>query len=312
MDFLHTPPLHCLGVDVAKDNLVVSDGKRIITFANDRCGIRKLLKAMQPDFIICEQTGGYELMLLEACVKAGIACHRADVMKLKAYIRSLGTLGKSDAIDATHMTAYGYERWARLALWHAPDPDEVELQALVRRRADLVAFKVAEQNRACAPGTKAVAASFKAMLAAIKRQIDMLDSQIAALVARSVNLARRIRICTTVSGVGTISAVSLVAQMPELGSLHRRQAAALAGTAPHPSESGNTKGRRRQRGGRPQVKTALFMPAMCAAQGKGQFAPFYKRLIKSGKPPIVAIAATMRKIIITINARLRDDLMQQS
>jgi transposase len=199
-----------------------------------------------------------------------------------------------------------------LPLWHAPDADEVELQALVRRRADLVALRVAEQNRARAPGAQTIAASFKAMLAAITRQIEMLDSQIAALVARSANLARRIRICTTVSGVGTLSAASLIAQMPELGSLHRRQAAALAGTAPHPSESGNAKGRRRQRGGRPQVKTALFMPAMCAAQGKGQFAPFYKRLIESGKPPIVAIAATMRKIVVTINARLRDDKLQQS
>jgi transposase len=312
MEFLHRPPLRCLGVDVAKDNLVAGDGTRIITVTNNRRGIQALLKAMQPDFIICEPTGGYELLLLEVCLKAGIACHRADVMKLKAYIRSLGTLGKSDAIDATHMAAYGYERWARLPLWHAPDADEVELQALVRRRADLVALRVAEQNRARAPGAKTIAASFKAMLAAITRQIDVLDEKIAALVARSANLARRIRICTTVSGVGTLSAASLIAQMPELGSLHRRQAAALAGTAPHPSESGNAKGRRRQRGGRPQVKTVLFMPAMCAAQGKGQFAPFYKRLIESGKPPIVAIAATMRKIVVTINARLRDDKLQQS
>lgn len=312
MDFLHTPPLRCLGVDVAKDNLVASDGTRILTVDNNRCGIRALLKTMRPDFVICEPTGGYELMLLEECLKVGITCHRADVMKLKAYIRSMGTLGKSDAIDARQMAAYGCERWARLPLWHAPDADEMELQVLVRRRADLVALRVAEHNRSKAPGAKAIAASFKAMLGAIQRQIDALDGQIAALVERSDRLARRIRICTTVSGVGTLSAANLIAQMPELGSLHRRQAAALAGTAPHPSESGNAKGRRRQRGGRPQAKTALFMPAMCAAQGKGQFAPFYKRLIRNGKPPIVAIAATMRKIVVTINARLRDDLLQQS
>lgn len=312
MDFLHTPPLRCIGVDVAKDNLVVSDGQRLTTVANDGRSIRKLLRTMQPDFVICEPTGGYELLLLEECLKAAIACHRADVMKLKAYIRSLGTLGKSDAIDAAHMAAYGRERWARLALWHAPDAAERELQVLVRRRAELVALKVAEQNREKAPGNKTVAASFKAMLVAIRRQIETIDARIGALVAKTENLARRISICVTVSGVGILSAASLIAQMPELGSLDRRQAAALAGTAPHPSESGNAKGRRRQQGGRPQVKTALFMPAMCAAQGKGQFAPFYKRLIDNGKPPIVAVAATMRKIIITINARLRDSYLQQS
>ncbi len=312
MDVLHTAPRRCFGIDVAKDNLVVSDGGPSVTIANNRRSIRALLKQRRPDFIVCEPTGGYELVLLEECLKAGLACHRADVMKLKAYIRSMGTLGKSDAIDARHMAAYGRERWACLSLWRAPDPDEVQLQALVRRRADLVAFKVAEQNRSKASGAKALAASFKAMLGAIRRQIDGLERQIAALVENSARLRRRIAICTTVSGVGLLSAASILAQLPELGSMDRRQAAALAGTAPHPSESGNAKGRRRQRGGRPQVKTALFMPAMCAAQGKGQFASFYKRLTNNGKPPIVAIAATMRKIVITINARLRDELIQQS
>ncbi|MAU22698.1 MAG: IS110 family transposase [Martelella sp.] len=312
MDILHTAPHRCFGIDVAKDNLVVSDGGACVTIPNNRRGIRAFLKERQPDFIICEPTGGYELILLEECLGAGLACHRADVMKLKAYIRSMGTLGKSDAIDARHMAIYGRERWASLPLWREPDPDEARLQAFVRRRADLVALKVAEQNRSKAGGAKALAASFKAMLGVIQRQIDGLEKQIAALVENSARLRRRIDICMTVSGVGFLSAASLLAQIPELGSMDRRQAAALAGTAPHPSESGNANGRRRQRGGRPQVKTTLFMPAMCAAQGKGQFAPFYKRLIQNGKPPIVAVAATMRKIIITINARIRDHQEQQS
>lgn len=312
MDVLHTAPRRCFGIDVDKDNLVVSDGGASSSITNNRRCVRAFLKERQPDFIICEATGGYELLLLDECLKAGIACHRADVMKLKAYIRSVGTLGKSDAIDARHMADYGRERWQSLSLWQEPDPDEAQLQALVRRRADLVAFRVAEHNRSKAVGAKAVAASFKAMLAAIQRQIEGLEKQISAVVAKSARLRRRIEICTTVSGVGLLSAASLLAQIPELGTLDRRQAAALAGTAPHPSESGNAKGRRRQRGGRPQVKTTLFMPAMCAAQGKGQFAPFYKRLTENGKLPIVAIAATMRKIVITVNARLRDDQDQQS
>ncbi|MET3790835.1 transposase, partial [Aquamicrobium terrae] len=113
-------------------------------------------------------------------------------------------------------------------------------------------------------------------------------------------------------GIGTVSAVTILALMPELGHLQRRQAAALAGTAPHPNESGTERGRRRQRGGRPQVRTALFMPALRAAAGQGEFAAFYARLIANGKPPILAIAATMRKIIITLNARLRDNQNHQS
>lgn len=318
MAFPHQPPARCLGVDVAKDSLVACDGlTAAVTHANSRSAIRSMLRTTRPDLVVCEPTGGYELLLLEECLRAGIACHRSDTLKLKAFIRSFGTLGKSDAIDAAQMAAYGRERWVRLALWQTPDADEKALQALVRRRADLVAFKVAEQNRSRAPGAgqlggKQLAASFKAVLATLKRQIEILDEAIATLVARSRAIGRRVAVCTAMSGIGLISAATLIAQMPELGSLQRRQAAALAGTAPHPNESGTAIGPRRQRGGRPQVRTALFMPAMQAAAGKGEFAAFYKRLVTAGKKPIVALAAVMRKIVITLNARLRDDQNQQS
>lgn len=317
MAFLHHPPARCLGIDVAKDSLVVGDGRHApSTIANKRKSIRSLLAKAGPDFVICEPTGGYELVLLEECLRAGVACHRANTRNLKSFIRSFGTLGKSDAIDAAAMAAYGRERWARLALWQAPAEDDRHLQALVRRRSDLVSFRTAEKNRAKAPmarsGAKAIAASCKAMLAMLERQIKAIDAAIAALVAKSRALARRVAVCRSVSGVGLISAVALLAQMPELGSLQRRQAAALAGTAPHPNESGASTAYRRQRGGRPQVRIALFMPAMHAARSGGQFAAFYKRLRANGKKPIVAIAAVMRKIVVTLNARLRDDLAQQS
>jgi transposase len=312
MAFLHHPPVRCLGVDVAKDSLTASDGRAGAAHANSPGAIRALLRATRPDLVVCEPTGGYELLLLEECLRAGIACHRADTLKLKAFIRSFGTLGKSDAIDAAHIAAYGRERWASLTLWTAPDADARQLQALVRRRGDLVAIRVAEKNRSRAPGARAVAASIRAVLATIERQIDALDAAIAALVATSRSLARRVALCTAMDGIGLISAATLIAQMPQLGSLQRRQAAALAGTAPHPNESGATQGRRSQRGGRPQVRTALFMPALRAAAGKGEFAAFYKRLVDNGKQPIVAIGATMRKIIVTLNARLRDDQLAQS
>lgn len=313
MAFLHHPPVRCLGIDVAKDDLAVSDGQRIVTtVANNRQAIRSLLKTTRPDLVVCEPTGGYELLLLEECLRAGIACHRADTLKLKAFIRSYGTLGKSDAIDAAQMSAYGRERWAKLPLWKAPDADESKLQAMVRRRADLLACKVAERNRSKAPGAKMLAASFKAVLATLERQIAAIEAAIADLVASSASIAKRVDVCTAMNGIGPITAVILIAQMPELGSLSRRQAAALAGTAPHPNESGTAKGRRHQRGGRPQVRTALFMPALRAAAGTGEFAHFYKRLVDNGKPPILAIAAVMRKIIVTLNARLRDAQIAQS
>ena len=154
MAFLHHPPAHCLGFDVAKTTIAVSNGsaKAARTITNSRRTIRSFLKANRPDFFVCEPTGGHELLLLEEAAKAGIACHRADTNKLKGFIRSFGTHGKSDAIDAALLAAYGRERWQILPLWRAPDAQEARLRSLVRRRQELVTMRVAEQNRAKAPG----------------------------------------------------------------------------------------------------------------------------------------------------------------
>jgi transposase len=314
MGFLHHEPSHCLGADIAKDTIVFSDGPAgsVRTIANKRGAIRAFLKARGADLIVCEPTGGHELVLLEACLAAGIACHRADTLKLKSFIRSFGVLGKSDAIDAGMLAAYGRERWKGLTLWRSPDADQLRLRSLVRRRSELVAMRVAEQNRAKAPGNSALTTSFRAIIVAIKRQILALDAAIKALVGEAPGLARRATVCTAMNGIGPISAAALIACLPELGSMSRRQAAALAGLAPHPSESGARKGYRNIRGGRPEIRTILFMPALRAAAGNGEFAGFYKRLVTKGKKPSVAITAVMRKIVITLNARLRDDQSPQS
>jgi transposase len=318
MAFLHQQPVICLGVDIAKGSIIISDGRAAArAVANNRRAICAFLNQCRADFIVCEPTGGHERLLLEECRKAGIPVHRADTLKLKAFIRSFGTLGKSDAIDAAGLAAYGRERWARLALWSPPDPQVEQLQRLTRRRNELLAMKVAEQNRAKAPGTKApggkeLAASFKAMLAMIGRQIAAVDAAIAKLATESSRLRPRIATCISMDGIGLRTATALLGEMPELGSMTRRQAAALAGLAPHPNESGQSKAYRKIRGGRPGIATILFMPALRAAGGQGPFAAFYKRLVDNGKKPIVAIAAVMRKIIITLNARIRDNMIPQS
>ncbi|WP_180897736.1 IS110 family RNA-guided transposase [Martelella soudanensis] len=316
MTFLHHPPCRCLGVDVAKDTIAIFDGRIATVIPNQRKQIRHFLRKCDVDLVICEPTGGYEIILMEECRGLKLPLHRADTRKLKAFIRSRGRLGKSDAIDAREMVAYGLERWATLPLWHAEDPCEARLKALVRRRADLVAMRVAEQNRAKAPsarelGGRDLAATFKALLTVLNRQIVLVDKAISALM-RSASLVQRARTATAMKGIGETTAAALIAAIPELGKMDRKQAAALAGLAPHPNESGNKIGYRRMRGGRPAVRTILFMPAMQAAQGRGEFVEFYKRLIHNGKKPIVALAAVMRKIVITLNARFRDQLSQQS
>jgi transposase len=313
MAFLHQQPQLCLGFDVAKDTITVSDGTITRTIANQRRAIRAFLKSYKHiDLVVCEPTGGHEGLLLEECLRAGIACHRADTLKVKSFIRSYGTHGKSDAIDAGMLGGYGRERWAKLDLWQARDPDEVRLRALVRRRQELIATKVAEKNRAKAPGGHNLAASFEAVIKVVERQILTIDAAIRELIANSSTLKHRAAVCMAMDSLGPIVAAKLLAILPELGSMTRRKAAALAGVAPHPNDSGLKRGYRKIRGGRPDVRTTLFMPALRAAAGKGEFAPFYKRLIANGKKPMVAIAAVMRKIVVTLNARLRDASIPQS
>lgn len=190
-------------------------------------------------------------------------------------------------------------------------PSQDRLKALVRRRDDLVAMRVAERNRAKAPAAKTLADTFKAVLAVIERQIAQVEQAIKALTQGS-HLKRKLDVLTAMTGIGQITAAALLAAMPELGTMDRRQAAALAGLAPHPNESGTRVGYRRMRGGRPEIRTILFMSAMQAACSRGEFAAFYKRLIAAGKKPILALAAVMRKMIVTLNARLRDAQIQQS
>jgi len=313
MAFLHHQPQLCLGFDIAKDTITVSDGATTRTIANQRRAIRALLKSYKHiDLVVCEPTGGHEGLLLEECLRAGIACHRADTLKVKNFIRSYGTQGKSDAIDAAMLCAYGRERWEKLCLWQAPDPDETRLRALVRRRQELIAIRGAEKSRLKAPGNRDLAASFKAVIKAVDNQIRAIEATLRELIANSSTLKHRAAICTAMDSLGSIVAAKLLASLPELGSMTRRKAAALAGVAPHPNDSGQKRGYRKIRGGRPDVRSALYMPALRAAAGKGEFAAFYKRLRANGKKPMVAIAAVMRKIVVTLNARLRDAPIPQS
>jgi transposase len=311
MAFLHHPPHICLGFDVAKDTIVVFDGKTVTTIANRRRDIRRFLSLRDADLAVCEPTGGYEMVLVKECLRRKLPVHRADTLKLKAFIRLQGRIGKSDAIDAREMAAYGLDQWHKIALWQAPNPCETKLKALVRRRADLVAIRVAEHNRAKAPGAGELAATFRAMLAVINRQIALIDKAIHTLM-HADGLAQRTEVATDMIGIGETTAAALIATLPELGHMDRKQAAALAGLAPHPNESGNKVGYRKVRGGRPDVRTILYMPAMQAARGRGEFATFYKRLKDAGKKPIVALTAVMRKIVITLNARFRELEIQQS
>jgi len=258
--------------------------------------------------VVLESTGGYEAALIAALLRDGVSVHRADPRAASYFIRSLGRRGKTDQLDALALARYGAERQASLRLFQIPEADQQALQALLSRRADLVAMRMAEQNRARHPGyaDACLKASLKAALKFLNAQLAKLEHRIEELIAQSPALSAKFAVMTGVKGVGKHTACALLAGMPELGTLARRQAASLAGCAPHPKDSGKTQGYRAARGGRGNVKRALFMAAMSARNYNPKLKEFFERLVLNGKKPMVALVAVMRKLIVILNAKLRD------
>jgi transposase len=306
---ISTPALRCIGCDVGKARIVVFDSQtqKISTIENQPQALANFAARLDAScFVVCEATGGYESGLLTALVAAQIPAHRADARKVKAFIRSFGTLGKTDGIDARALTRYGLERSDRLPRWQAPDKVREQLQHLVLARRDLVADRQAYANRLAAPGAESVKPFLAPIAQDLAEQIAAIDDAIKALISTQPELKAATDTLCTVAGMGATTAAALLALMPELGQLDRKQAAALAGLAPHPKQSGISDAYRRTRGGRPQIKPMLFMAAMSAAMHNKTLKAFYQKLLAAGKKPILAITAVMRKLIVICNALLRN------
>ena len=302
-------PTRFIGCDVGKTLIVVCDSRdgSTRTLANTPEALAGFAARLDTTcLVVCEATGGYEDALLAALLAAGCPAHRADARKVKAFIHSFGTLGKSDSLDARALARYAQERHARLARWQVPDPQRERLQTLVLTRADLIAQRTACTNRLAAPGAEPVRACLDALRACLVAQIQALEAAIAELVAGTTELTRAERVLRAIPGIGATTAAALIALMPELGRIDRRQAAALAGVAPHPNQSGGADAYRRTRGGRPEVKRTLFLAALTASRYNPALKDAYQRLRAAGKKPLVAITALMRRLIVIANARLRD------
>lgn len=318
MTHLPVPIEAVLGLDVAQDSVTLHDliSRRTLTVANTQAELEAaLLPFRDRQLAVCEATGGHEAILLGVLLELGIPAHRADGGKISAFSRSLH-LAKTDRLDARTLALYGRERGATLPRWSPPAAAQVELTALVRRRADLVATRKAERTRAKAPGaktsgtktpgTRAVAGSLARSLAFLDKEIKDLDAAISQLIATTPELARRNQVLVGLPGIGRTVAASLLALLPEMGHLTRRQAAALAGVAPHADQTGITRNKARTKAGRRVLRPVLFIAALTAVRGDNPFTQFYKRLLAAGKPKRLALVAVMRKLIVVANACLKE------
>lgn len=310
---------HFIGIDISKDYFDAAcfgAAAKPSRFPNGGEGFAAFMKAFEAELpnalVVLEATGGYEIAVLDALLKAGVGVHRADPLTAKHFIRSLGKRAKTDRLDALALARYGAERYEHLPLFTIKNEAQQELNILLTRRQDLVVMRGAEQTRLRHPRYGRVKKSLTAMLKALDRQIQAIEAEIEALVENSKKLAAAIDLMTAVTGVGRKTALIVAGLMPELGSLTRRQAASLAGCAPHAKDSGKTKGYRSTQGGRGPVKRALFMAAMSARRHHKTLRPFYERLIENGKKKMVAITAVMRKLVTILNAIIRDAKLQTS
>ena len=308
-----SPPIstspRIVGCDVGKATITMFDTLtgRTSELANQPEALATFVQELDDDcLVVCEATGGYERALLTATFEAKVPAHRADARKVKAFIRSLGCLAKTDAIDARGLARYGQERHRDLARWQPLGEVRDELATLVRLRRQLVTHRAALTNQLKAPGGAAAKPHLQAAIDNASDRITAIETDIDALIDKDQDIDDVVTIIAAIPGCGRRTAISIAALMPEIGTTSRRCITSLAGLAPHPYDSGERRGYRHTRGGRPEVKEALFMAAMAARNHNPDLKTFYTRLVENGKKPLVALTAVMRKLITIINARVRD------
>lgn len=297
-----------IGIDVAKLTMEVAGASgKSLALSNDSLGYKKLvawLKNMAaPIRIICEATGGYEKSMIEALIDAGFEVCRVNPRRVRYFALCLGRIAKTDPIDASMLAEYG--RMAHPRIIERPQPVNERLRALFDRRQQLVEQRIAESNR-LQTADDILRPLVQKMIVFIEKQIATLEQLINKHIDSDLILKTKIDRMEQVKGVGRVTSTVLLAHLPELGSLDRGQAAALAGVAPFNRDSGPVQAKRSIAGGRCQVRKILYMAATSAAKHNRILSAFYNQLIARGKKPKVAIVAVMRKLIVLLNHILKN------
>ena len=299
-----------VGIDVSKDRLDVAVLPQGEAFAvgNDDTGIGELigrLKTIGADAIALEATGGFETQAVAGLSSAGLAVLVVNPAQVRAYAHAIGRRAKTDPIDAALIAAFVLA--TKPEIRPLRDAETQALSELVARRRQIVQMIVAEENRLRMVLAKQAQKSIKRLLAALRRELESLDADLDDHIRKSPIWRVRETLLVSVPGVGPTTARTLLAELPELGSLDRRQIASLAGLAPWTRQSGKWKGKSFIGGGRGKVRAALFMAALVASRHNPSLKAFRDRLVAAGKPRIVAIVATMRKLLTILNAIIRDN-----
>jgi transposase len=299
---------HFVGIDVSKDKFDVAIyGEKGCTQAtNNKKGITKLVKQMcvcKPQLIVVEATGGYEEALVLALFEAGLPVALVSPQRVRQYAKAKGLLAKTDPLDAQLLAEYGKAIQPRLFV--GKREERKKLSGLVGRRNQLNAMLQAEKNRLRGQ-SGAIRSSLEKVIACLETQLQQMDQEIRTLLQQHTDLQAQEKLLRTAKSIGAVTAATLLAELPELGQLDRQEVAALVGVAPMNSDTGKKRGYRKTKGGRPDVRRALYMATLTGIRYNPVLKPHYEQLRKRGKEKKVAITACMRKMLTILNAMMRD------
>ena len=297
-----------VGVDIAKDRFDFAmhpsgeTGHGGVNAAG-LADLTKRVKRLTPQVITMEASGGYEAPVAAALGAAGLPVAVVNARQIRDFARSMGVLAKTDRLDALVIARFAQA--TGVAAKPLPTAEARELQELVVRRAQLAEQRAKERMRLKQAGaTGAVARTIEPVLELLTRLIEDVDAELAGRVKGSALWREKERLLRSAPGVGATLAVTLLAQLPELGTMSRKEAAALVGVAPLARDSGKMRLPRARGGGRKALRQALWMPTLAAVRCNPELRAFHERLVAAGKPGRVALVACMRKLLTMLNAML--------
>jgi len=301
------------GIDVSKDRLdvVVLPEERFFSVSNDAAGWAELVARIRPlavSAIGIEPSGGYERGIIRALLAAGLSVRRINPNKLRQFARARGVLAKNDRLDARLIAEYVAIMPTRVV---QRDEAVEKLAEVVTMRRQLRDEHVTVENQAAHIEDAMLRRLNKRRLTRLEADTRLLDKRLAEMVATNAALAQRYELLTSMPGVGPVLAFTLIALLPELGQMSRKQIAALVGLAPYDFDSGKLRGHRSIYGGRMPVRNVLYMAALSGCRHNPALKAFHKRLAAADKKSKVVIVAVMRKMITTLNAMLRDNVEWQ-
>jgi transposase len=297
-----------VGIDVSKDQLDIAVRPAGDTWSmpNDAAGITEVvqrLAQLHPKLVVLEATGGLQMPLAAALATAGLPLSMVNPRQVRDFARATGRLAKTDRLDAQALAHFAEA--VRPTPYPLPDVQTQELTALLTRRHQVVEMLTAEKNRLRATRSEAVRQRVQDHTRWLEQELADLDDDLERTLKESPLWREKDNLLRSVPGIGRVVSITLLADLPELGTLSRHQIAALVGVAPLNRDSGRFRGKRMVWGGRARVRAALYMAALTASRYNPIIKAFYHRLCSAGKARKVALTACMRKLLIILNSMVK-------